>query len=230
MNKPDLLLLHGALGAKSQFMPLMSALDDTFRIHTLDFEGHGRSRMKERVFRDDHFAENVLDYLDENALKSINIFGYSLGGHVGLYLAKTEPERIDKIFTLATKFVWTPEIAEHETSFLDPDKILKKVPQFAKVLEERHTASGWRNVLQKTSDMFLALGNRNLLPLEALEHIPHVVRIGVGDRDTMVSLEESIKVYRSLPKGELQVFPATPHPLEKVALSKLVYSLREFFK
>ena len=230
MNKPDLLLLHGALGAKSQFMPLMSALDDTFRIHTLDFEGHGKSPMMDRVFRDDHFAENVLDYLDENALKSINIFGYSLGGHVGLYLAKTEPERIDKIFTLATKFVWTPEIAEHETAFLDPDTILKKVPRFAEVLEERHTASGWKNVLQKTGDMFLALGTENLLPPEAVSQIPHVVRIGVGDRDNMVSLEESIKVYRTLPKGELQVFPATPHPMEKVELAKLVYSLTEFFK
>ena len=84
--------------------------------------------------------------------------------------------------------------------------------------------------MKKTRDMFLALGNRDLLPLESVQQIPHVIRVGVGDRDNMVGLEESIKVYRSLPKGELQVFPATPHPLEKVALSKLVYSLREFFK
>ena len=229
MSKPDLLLLHGALGSKSQFMPLMSRLEDTFRIHSLDFEGHGRSPMKDRVFRNDHFAENVLDYLDANALETVNIFGYSLGGHVGLYLAKTQPERIAKIFTLATKFVWTPEIAEHEVAFLDPDTILKKVPQFAQVLKERHTASSWKNVLQKTRDMFLEQGNKNMLPLEEVEQIPHVVRIGVGDRDNMVGLEESINVYRSLPKGELQVFPATPHPMEKIALSKLVHSLIEFF-
>ena len=230
MGKPDLLLLHGALGSESQFSPLKLRLEDTFQIHTLDFEGHGSSPLKERAFRDDHFAENILDYLNEKSITSTDVFGYSLGGHVGLYLAKTHPERIHRVFTLATKFLWTPEIAAHEISFLDPEKILKKIPHFAKVLEERHRASGWKNVLKKTGDMFLALGKENLLPPEAVGQIPHVVRIGVGDRDNMVSLEESIKVYRSLPKGELQVFPATPHPMEKVALSKLVYSLKEFFK
>ena len=165
MKKYDLLLLHGALGSKSQFTSLTSQLKDTFRIHTLDFEGHGSAPMRDRAFRDDHFAENVTDYLDENGLGRVGIFGYSLGGHVGMYLAKTQPERVDKMFTIATKFVWTPEIADREIALLDPKKILKKVPQFARVLEERHTASGWKNVLQKTAEMFFELGRKNLLPI-----------------------------------------------------------------
>ena len=208
----------------------MLRLEDTFQIHTLDFEGHGSSPLKERAFRHDHFAENILDYLNENSISSADIFGYSLGGHVGLYLAKTHPERINRVFTLATKFLWTPEIAEHEVSFLDPEKILKKIPHFAEALEERHMASGWKNVLQKTKEMFSDLGEKNILPVEDLRQIPHLVRIGVGDRDNMVGIEESIEAYRSLPGGELHIFPATPHPLEKVPLSNLVHSLVDFFE
>lgn len=229
MNKPNLLFLHGALGSKSQFSPLIPFLKDTFQIHTLDFEGHGSSSLKDRTFRNVHFAENILDYLNENSLSHVNIFGYSMGGHVGLYLAKTSPERVNKIFTLASKFLWTPEIAEREAAFLDPDKIREKVPQFAKILEERHAVSGWKNVLQKTEEMFLMLGEENILPVEDMGQIPHGVRIGVGDKDHMVSIEESVAVYRSLPEGELQIFPKTPHPLEKIPLSNLVHSLVDFF-
>ncbi|UCG64695.1 MAG: alpha/beta fold hydrolase [Deltaproteobacteria bacterium] len=229
MSKADLLLLHGALGSKSQFSSLISLLEETFQIHTLDFEGHGSSPLRDRAFRDQHFAEDVLDYLKKHSLQSVSVFGYSMGGHVGLYLAKNHPERIHRIFTLATKYLWTPEIADREARYLDAERIVKKVPHFAKVLQERHAVSGWKNVLRKTKEMFFELGQRNSLPMEELRQIDHVVRIGVGDRDNMVSIEESVQVYRSLPRGELEIFPNTPHPLEEVPLSYLVDSMVEFF-
>jgi hypothetical protein len=77
--------------------------------------------------------------------------------------------------------------------------------------------------------MFYELGESNSLPIEELRQIHHVVRIGVGDRDSMVNIEESVQVYRSLPQGELQIFPNMPHPLEKVPVSYLVSSMVGFF-
>ena len=77
--------------------------------------------------------------------------------------------------------------------------------------------------------MMLELGQKNILPIEDIRQIPHVVRIGLGDRDNMVSIEESAEVFRSLPRGELQIFPNTPHLLEKVPLSDLAHSITEFF-
>ena len=228
-DRPDLLLLHGALGSKSQFLPLLPLLEDHFRLHTLDFEGHGTAPPRERAFRLEHFAENVIEYLDQHTLNRINIFGYSMGGAVGLYLVKSVPERIERIHTLATKFNWTPEVVERERAFLDPDTILRKVPQFADILKERHIASGWRNVFKKTEEMFLNLAVRNVLPEEEMGRISTNVRVGLGDRDQMVSLEETVNVYRLLPNSELQVFPGTPHPLEQVPLPDLVHSLLSFF-
>jgi pimeloyl-ACP methyl ester carboxylesterase len=229
MSRTNLLLLHGALGSKSQFSSLIPLLEESFQIHTLDFEGHGSAPLKKRPFRMDHFAENVLDYLDQNSLHRVDIFGYSMGGHVGLYLAKKHRERVHRVFSLATKLLWTPEIAEREAVALEADTLLKKVPQFTKVLEERHAVSGWKNVLEKTKEMFLEQGKNNLLPLEEMGEIPHIVRIGVGDRDRMVSLEECVEAYRCLPRGELQIFPKTPHPLEKVPLSNLIHAMVDFF-
>jgi pimeloyl-ACP methyl ester carboxylesterase len=230
MGKTDLLLLHGALGSKSQFSPLIPLFGDTFHVHTLDFEGHGESGPKDRPFRNNYFEENVLEYLDDHSIEKVHVFGYSMGGQIALNLAAAHPERIDRVFTLAVKFKWTPEIAAKEAAFLDADYISQKFPRYAETLEQRHVAAGWKNVLRKTKEMFLGLDTRNRSPAEEVRKISHLVRIGLGDRDNMVSLEETVEVYESLQRGELQVFPNTSHPLEKVPLSHLTYSLGDFFK
>lgn len=229
MNRPNLLLLHGALGSKSQFSPLLPLLKEHFQVHTLDFEGHGTSPPKERPFRIGHFVENVLEYQDEHGLGPIKIFGYSLGGAVGVVLADQHPERIDRVHTLATKFVWTAEIAQRESAQLDPDMILQKVPRFADALKERHVALDWIRVLEKTKEMFSILAGEDMLNEEAMARIYTPMRLGVGDRDKMVSIEETAKVYRLIPNCQLQVFPGTPHPLERVPLPDLVHSLLSFF-
>lgn len=229
MTKPHLLLLHGALGAGTQFNPLKTLLKATFEVHTLDFEGHGTSPLRDRPLRMAHFAENVLEYLDQNAIPSAGIFGHSMGGHVGLFLARFHPERISGVFTLGTKFSWTPEIAERENKFLLPDKILEKVPRFGRMLEERHVASGWKALLEKQREMQLHVARNNPLPDDDIRSISQKVRISIGDSDNMVTLEESIRVYRLLEKGELQVFPNTQHPLEKVPLQRVADAVVDFF-
>ena len=229
MNKPDLLLLHGAAGAASQFEPLLPLLAGKYQLHLLDFEGHGNSPPRERPFRAEHFAENVVEYLVSRAISPVNIFGYSMGGYVAMYLAKTRPELVKGVATLGTKFHWDAEVAVREAKLLDAGKIEQKVPHFARALEARHTASDWKAVLSKTVEMMAALGEHNVLTLEGYGKIEQRARIGVGDRDTMVSVEESAAVYRALPNGEIEVFPGTPHPLEKVLLSRLARSLMEFF-
>ncbi len=230
MSRPDLLLLHGALGTSTQFSPLIPLLRDKYDVHALDFEGHGSSPPKNRPFRSNHFAENVLEYMKMNAVKAADIFGHSMGGHIGLYLARFYPKRIKRVFTLGTKFRWTPEIAKKENAFLDPNKLTEKVPQYAIELQRRHTASGFEKILEKIREMNVSLGQKNVLKDEDIQKINKKVRIGMGDQDYMVSIEESVSVYRLLQHGELQIFPSTPHPLERVSLSDLAYSIMNFFK
>jgi len=225
----NLLILHGALGAKSQFKGWVVHLKDHFTLHLLDFEGHGSRPMPDRPFRIPHFAENVAAYLSEKRLTGMDIFGYSMGGAVALYLAKTQPELVGRIFTFATKFDWNPRTAAHETKFLDQEKILKKVPDFAKMLETRHFAADWREVLARSSDMMVDLGRENALKETDLQSITHTIRMGIGDRDEMVTLEDTISTYRKFSEAQLFVMPDTPHPLEKIDIKRIARQIREFF-
>ena len=230
MGRPDLILLHGALGTSTQFKALIPRLREKYDVHTLEFEGHGSSPPENRPFRTEHFAENVLEYMKMNAVKAADIFGHSMGGAVGLYLARFYPKRVKRVFTLGTKFVWTPEISEKENVFLDPKKLLEKVPKYAMELQRRHTASGLEKILEMIREMNVSLAKESALQNEDIKKINKKVRIGVGDRDYLVSIEESVNVYRLLQHGELQIFPDTSHPLERVSMPSLANSIVNFFR
>jgi pimeloyl-ACP methyl ester carboxylesterase len=219
---PHLLLLHGALGASAQFDALAPLLSTRFRVHALDFEGHGRATPSDRPPRIERLAEQVLAYADAHGIAQAHVFGYSMGGYVGLHLAATQAARVASVTTLGTKFVWDPALAEREAARLDPGVIRTKVPRFASALAERHEgAGGWEGVLARTAALLRTLGTAPLLGPEVLAGITPPVRVMVGDRDATVSVEESAAAQRALPSGELAVLPRTPHPLEQVDLARL---------
>jgi pimeloyl-ACP methyl ester carboxylesterase len=228
MNK--LLMLHGAIGAKDQLAGLKELLSTGFEVHTLNFSGHGGSDIPEEPFTMDMFSGDIISYLDKKEISEINIFGYSMGGYAALYAALNNPGRISKIFTLATKFGWTAEIAEREVNMLDAEKIKAKVPRFAAELAKRHGEDKWETVLEKTIEMMRGLGNNNVLSSEKLEQINNEVLLGIGDSDKMVSLEETITAFRTLPNANLVVLPATPHPIEMVEKNRLTAEIKKFFE
>ncbi len=222
-----LLFLHGAVGSSKQFDALIPLLDKQYEVYTLDFSGHGGKPLPAEPFSIELFAADVLKWLEENNLKSITIYGYSMGGYVALYLAKHYPEKIEKVVTLATKFDWNPEGAAKEATMLNPEKIAEKVPAFAKALEEKH-GENWKTVLTKTAEMIINLGNSPALPLAELSAIQQPVLISVGDKDNMVTLEETVAAYRQLKNGQLLVLPQTQHPFEKVNTEKIAAELLLF--
>ncbi|MBI3134121.1 MAG: alpha/beta hydrolase [Bacteroidetes bacterium] len=222
----SILLLHGALGAKSQLEPLKKLLQSTFDVHTLNFEGHG-DRSTEKAYSMDLFAQNLKDYLDQHKLKNILVFGYSMGGYVALKLAQKHPAYFEKIITLGTKFNWTPESAAAEVKMLDATKIQEKVPAFAQALSTLHTAIDWKIVLQKTAAMMLDLGNGKAMADTDFSAIQTTCYIGVGDRDAMVSREETEHVAGLIPNASFYLLENTIHPIDKLDFERVVKLIEE---
>src|SRR3982751_5901517 len=101
-----LLLLHGAIGSSAQLIPLAKKLKSNFEVKLFDFAGHG-GRELPQSFSIELFTNDLLKWMEENSPDKIDVFGYSMGGYVALYIARYHPEKINRIFTLATKFDWT---------------------------------------------------------------------------------------------------------------------------
>jgi pimeloyl-ACP methyl ester carboxylesterase len=223
-----LLLLHGAIGASDQLLPLIKLLDPSVKVYTLDFSGHGTSGSKPDDFSIEMFANDVLNFMEQENLPQVSVFGYSMGGYVAMYLARHYPHKINKVISLAAKFRWDPEGAAKEIQLLQPDKIESKIPAFAAVLQKRHQAHNWKDVLRKTAAMMERLGVYNALDIEDIKNINAPCLLLLGDKDKMVTLDETVKVFQHLPNGQLGVLPATTHPIELVNLELLAMLINRF--
>jgi len=227
-----LLLLHGAIGAASQFDKLKEELKDKFEISTMNFSGHGGEPMPDK-FSIELFADDVLKSLEKYKLENIDVFGYSMGGYVALYIASKYKNKLNRIFITATKFDWNEESSVKESMMLNPIKIEEKIPAFAKTLEKRHSpqekSDNWKVVLNKTAEMMLDLGKKPVLTDKVLEKIENEVLISVGDKDTMVTIEETANAAGKLKNGKLFIFSETEHPIEKIDVKKLSTEIKNFF-
>lgn len=227
MSKPHLLLLHGALGSKSQMQPLAKTLIYYYHVHVIDLPGHGENK-SEQPFSIFSFSQVVSDYLNDQKIENVNIFGYSMGGYVALHCSLLDA-RIKKIMTLGTKFHWTPECAQHEIQQLDPAKIEAKVPKFAEMLAKRHRVNDWKKVVSKTADMMIGLGQKPILTFDLLKSIKIPVQVMLGSLDRMVTIEETKKAASNLKNGSFELLNGIPHPMEKVDLALLNPIIHRFF-
>jgi pimeloyl-ACP methyl ester carboxylesterase len=226
----QLLLLHGALGSKDLFQPLIRALENEYQVHTFNFSGHGGRPFPDTAFSIQLFAEEIAQYMQETGIAQADIFGYSMGGYAAMYFAKHHPEKVNKLITLATKFHWDEKTAEKELKMLEGKTIQEKVPALATLLQQRHAPNDWLVLLDKTRQLLTNLGKQNTLQLEDYAAINTPCMVLLGDRDKMVTLEETIAVYKQLPNAQWGVMPGTPHALEQVNMELLAELIRYFLK
>jgi len=172
---------------------------------------------------------NLITFLDENELNEVFVFGYSMGGYVALTAAARYPNRFKQILTLGSKFKWSPEIAAGEIKLLNPEKIAEKVPHFAQRLTELHQPQDWKTVMRKTADMMLEMGDGKRTTDEEFAKVQIPVQVGIGDKDNMVSIEETKHVANLLGNGELKIIEGVPHPIEMIKPEVLEAYVKDYF-
>lgn len=225
-----LLLLHGALGASIDFEAIIPYFPAHWEIHQLDFVNHGTGPFTDDPLSIAAFGGQVSEYLDIHNLTELHIFGYSMGGYVACWLARREPERIKSIYTLGTKFIWSPEAAAAETAKLDPRTILSKVPEFAETLNSKHKTVNWQLLLSQTASLMTSLGVHPALHTDDFSQIHLPVMVARGELDKMVSELAQITIAQSLANGFTDTLAQTPHPLQQVDVTLLIAKLKAFFE
>ena len=223
-----LILIHGALGASDQLIPLGEKLEAHFDIHYLELDGHGESASFTRPFTMDHFIDQ-LNQLSNSLEGEIHVFGYSMGGFVALLSSSQGNSKIKSIFTLGTKLEWDPEIAKKEIRMLDPEIIEEKVPAFAKALEKRH-GNNWKLVLKKTAELMSELGETQPINQQSMSRVNCPVHLCLADNDEMVNQEETQMIQGMISDCQFSILSDSKHPIEKVNLDELALEIIDFIK
>lgn len=226
--KSSLILLHGAIGAASQFEQLMGKLSQDFDVHAFDFSGHGNNSYTGNLNME-IFEGDITNYMDANDLNQCNLFGYSMGGYAALNLSMKHPKRVLRIMTLGTKWYWNKDIANKETKMLHADTISEKVPAFAEMLHLRHSGQGWKPLLERTIEMMIQLGEDGGFKEADLAGIDLPVKICLGSEDRMVTMDESVNTAENLPNGTFELLNGVSHPIEKLDMDLISEKIKKWF-
>ena len=89
-----LLLLHGNGEDSSVFSAQMDYFSPKYRVMALDTRGHGKSPRGTAPFSIETFAEDLLDFLDQQGLEKVHLLGFSDGGNIALTFALRHQERL----------------------------------------------------------------------------------------------------------------------------------------
>jgi pimeloyl-ACP methyl ester carboxylesterase len=100
-----LLLLHGGLfNIDLQFGEVLPALAQTRQVIATDFQAHGRTGDIDRPLTTADLASDVVGLLEHLGIRQIDVFGFSVGGAVALYLAIKHPQLLRKLIVSSVSF------------------------------------------------------------------------------------------------------------------------------
>jgi pimeloyl-ACP methyl ester carboxylesterase len=230
-NKMTIIFLHGALGTSKDLVGLMEPLQEkNYNTLTFDFSGHGTVAKWPEEFRIDLFARDLDKFIKDHKLQDVIVFGYSMGGYVGLYHHANYPDSpIKQIITYGTKFNWSENAVARELPMLDPEHLREKFPSFADSLQTKH-GDRWKALLRSTAHMMQNLEKLDGLTREDLAEVIIPVTFILGDQDRMVSSEETHLTASWLRRGQVKTLTHSKHELERSNLRELSNIIAEIIE
>jgi pimeloyl-ACP methyl ester carboxylesterase len=218
-NGKPVLFLHGGL---HHFDNSFAKQRDEFALSHLvigiDQRGHGHSPDDERPFRYEDMAEDTAEAIRLLRLGPVDVVGHSDGGNVALILARKHPELVRRLVisganlrpnlphdVLQTRQRWTDQqLAEFLAKF-EPTLPPHFRTEYLAVTPDG--ADHWGTVVAKSYRLWLTspvIAARDLALIQA------PVLVVAGDKD-FTSIEETVEIYRGLPKAQLLIVPGAGH-------------------
>ena len=104
-NGNPIILLHGGLSNGDHFSGIIPALVDAgHEVITMDSRGHGHSSFDDAQISYEQMARDVLGLMDHLEIDKADIVGWSDGGIIGLEIALTAPERLNKVVAYGANY------------------------------------------------------------------------------------------------------------------------------
>ncbi|MGL6474680.1 alpha/beta fold hydrolase [Aeromonas hydrophila] len=100
-------LIHGLFGSLDNLGLLARPLSEQYRVISVDLRNHGASFHSDEMSYPAQAAD-LLALLDRLELEQVAIVGHSMGGKVGMQLAKLAPTRVAKLVVADIAPVATP--------------------------------------------------------------------------------------------------------------------------
>jgi pimeloyl-ACP methyl ester carboxylesterase len=118
-GEPALVLIHGALGDRTYFAPLLDHLAQRRRVVAPDLRGHGESDAVADLSIED-FDSDVMGVLDRAGVQDAVLCGHSMMGAVALSVASAHPGSIKGVVMLDSPILYPEPVRQQAAQPLLP--------------------------------------------------------------------------------------------------------------
>jgi len=217
-----LVLLHGSFVWATNYPTLAKGR----QVILVDMQGHGRTADINRPFTFEQMADDTAALLKHLKIEQADVFGYGMGGTIGLALAIRHPGVVRRLAICSAAY--RPVEESYPKDILDafremtPEKFAPK--EIKEPYDKMSPAPNWKGLVAKIVQMEADFKG---FSKEQMKAITAEVFIAVGDRYD-VSLEHIVEMHHLIPKSQLAVFPNTDHQLLFTNPDKMLIPIREF--
>jgi pimeloyl-ACP methyl ester carboxylesterase len=224
------LLLHGSgpgVSAWANWQHNIPALAQRYRVIAPDLVGFGYTERPADVYYSlPTWVDHVWAFLDALGIEQTSLIGNSLGGRIGLDMARQHPERLDKMVLMGapgvgmTLTLGLKALREYQPSHENMRSML--VDCFAvdpsiiteDLVRERYEASIAPGAFEAYRDMFFSdrhAGGELGITEEQVRGVPTRTLLIHGREDQVVPVDVAWNMVRLLPDADLAVFARCGH-------------------
>jgi pimeloyl-ACP methyl ester carboxylesterase len=218
-NGMPLLLLHGGTVTSQMWQSRLQAFTPHFRVITPDSRAHGKTKNPAGELSYRTMADDVAALIDALQLDAPLVFGYSDGGVIALELAMYHPGVASALVIGAATFAMTEQVLNFNRAcglegpgIVNVDHLASAAPDWLELLKAVHVRDDdpdyWQELLTQVSVMWYAPLKYGM---EDFAHIADPILYVVGDRDDIVTVEETATMFRLTRGAELAVLPNATH-------------------
>ena len=217
-----LVLLHGAFGWATVFPGLPKGR----QVIAVELQGHGHTADIDRPMSCEAMADDVAALLKELKIEQADIFGYSMGGVVGLAVAIRHPNLVRKLAINGSQFGKVDDAYEPESAKQFRNLPADFAPPLLKAPYDKVAPNpkNWPVLVAKIKKMVLEFKG---FSREEMKSIKAPVLITLGDRDG-VRPEHAVEMFRLIPNAQLALFPGADHFLIWQSPEKLLPTIAAF--
>ncbi len=204
-GREPVLLIHGGLGHADLWAAQVADLMKDHLVIVADSRGHGRSSRNADPYGYDLMASDYLALLDSLGIAKVDLVGWSDGGIIGLDIAMTHPERLDRLFAHAANITVDGVNPAVGTDAVFGAYITRMGVDYAKMSP---TPDDFEAFVAQISEMWATQPNWTDAQVEAIT-VP--VAVVVGEHDEAILPEHTAKIAGLILGAELVILPGVSH-------------------
>ena len=96
---PPLIIVHGLYGSSDNWLSIGKSLSEKFTVYLPDQRNHGQSPHS-NIHDYPSMRDDLIGFMDHHELHKAIIIGHSMGGKAAMFLAESNPDRIESLIII----------------------------------------------------------------------------------------------------------------------------------